>query len=192
MSRLQVLASSPRIALGALLTLALATAAVIGSGANFTASSASPGNTFSSGTLTMSNSKSGAAVLTASNLRPGGAAQTGVVDIANTGSLSGAFSLSRGAVSDSGSTSALSGKLNLVVTDCGTFASGTPTCGDGDDSVKYTGTLPGLNTSASPLALGSFAAAEKHKYEFSIALDASADNTYQGGTSTVQFDWAAA
>ena len=57
MSRLQVLAGQPRLALGALLTLLLAAGAVVGSGADFTASSANPANTFASGTLTIGNSK---------------------------------------------------------------------------------------------------------------------------------------
>jgi spore coat-associated protein N len=191
MSRLQILVSQPRLALGALLTLALAGTAIVGSGADFTASSANPANTFSSGTLTMSNSKAGAAVFTASNLRPAAAAQTGTVDIGNTGSLSGLFKLSRGTIADSGSASALSPKLNLVVTDCGTFAGGTPVCGDAGDTTVYTGTLPGIGTSASPITLGTFAAGDKHRYQFSVALDTTADNSYQGGTSTVDFDWTA-
>ena len=40
MSRLSALAAKPRIALGALLTMLLAAAAVVGSGADFTAQSA--------------------------------------------------------------------------------------------------------------------------------------------------------
>jgi spore coat-associated protein N len=191
MTRLQVVVSQPRLALGALFTLLLATAAIVGSGADFTAATANPSNAFSSGALTMSNSKSGAAILTASNLKPGGPAQTGTVDIGNTGTLSGDFALSRGAISDTGSTSPLSDKLNLVVKDCGTFASGTPVCGDADDSVAYTGVLSGLNTAGSPLALATFAAGDKHKYQFAVSLDSSAGNAYQGGTSTVEFDWTA-
>jgi spore coat-associated protein N len=191
MSRLQVLVSQPRLALGALLTLALASAAIVGSGADFTASSANPTNSFSSGTLSISNSKSSAAVFTASNLRPGGASQSGQVDIGNSGSLSGLFKFSRGTIADSGSTSNLSPKLNMVVTDCGTFASGTPTCGDGDDTSVYSGALPGIGTSASPITLGTFAAGEKHRYQFTVSLDSSADNAYQGGTSTVDFNWTA-
>jgi hypothetical protein len=191
MSRLQVLVSQPRLALGALLTLALAGAAIVGSGANFTASSANPANTFSSGTLSISNTQNNAAVFTASNLRPGGASQSGTVDIGNTGSLSGSFGLSRGTIADTGSTSALSPKLNMVITDCGSFASGTPTCGDADDTNVYTGALPGIATSASPIGLGTFAAGEKHRYKFTVSLDSSADNNYQGGTSTVDFNWTA-
>jgi hypothetical protein len=79
----------------------------------------------------------------------------------------------------------------MVITDCGTFASGTPSCGDSDDANVYAGALPGIGTSASPIALGTFAAGEKHRYQFSVALDPGADNSYQGGTSTVDFNWTA-
>ena len=71
LSRLKVLTSQPKLALGALLTLLLAAGAVVGSGADFTASSANPANTFASGTLTIGNAKEGLAILSASNLRPG-------------------------------------------------------------------------------------------------------------------------
>jgi spore coat-associated protein N len=186
LSRLQVLTGQPKLALGALLTLLLATGAVAGSGADFTASSANPANTFASGTLTIGNSNEGVAVLSASNLRPGEAAQTGDVDIENTGSLSGAFTLTRGAVSNSDAGTPLAAKLNVTVVDCGAFSGGTaPTCGDGDDATKYTGTLTDMSTAA----LGTFAPAAKHRYRFSVALDGTAGNAYQGDSSTVEFDF---
>jgi spore coat-associated protein N len=193
MSRLRLLAANPRLALGALLTLLLAAAAVVGSGADFTASSANPANTFSAGTLTILNSKEGTAVLSASNLRPGNSA-TGTVDIQNSGGLSGDFTLSRTAPVDSDGTNPLSGKLNVAVVDCGTFASGTPTCGDGDDVTKYSGgTLAQMGTAGHLVSgLGTFAAGEKHRYEFTVQLDGSAGNAYQGDTSTVEFDFNAA
>jgi spore coat-associated protein N len=191
LSRLQVLTSQPKLALGALLTLLLAAGAVVGSGADFTASSANPANTFASGTLTIGNSKEGVAVLTASNLRPGEAAETGDVDIENTGSLSGAFTLSRGAVSNTDAGNPLAAKLNVTVVDCGTFSGGTPpTCGDGDDANKYTGTLADMGTGGHAIgALGTFAPGAKHRYRFSVALDGTAGNAYQGDSSTVEFDF---
>jgi spore coat-associated protein N len=194
MSRLKVLADRPRLALGALLTLLLAAAAVVGSGADFTASSANPSNTFASGTLTIANSKEGTAVLTASNLKPGGTAATGTVDIENTGSLSGAFTLSRTAPVDSDGSNPLSGKLNLTVVDCGTFSGTAPTCGDGDDVTKYSGgTIAQMGTAGHLISgLGTYAANEKHRYQFTVQLDGSAGNAYQGGTSSVEFDWNAA
>jgi spore coat-associated protein N len=184
LSRLKVLTSQPKIALGALLTLLLAAGAVVGSGADFTASSANPANTFASGTLSIFNSNEGSAVLTASNLRPGGPAQTGEVDIENTGSLSGDFTLDRAALTDSDATNPLSGKLNLKVIDCGNFSSGTPTCGAGDPTV-YSGTLAAMGETA----LETYDEDEKHKYQFSVELDESADDEYQGDSSSVTFDF---
>ena len=150
MSRLRVLAANPRLALGALLTLLLAAAAVVGSGADFTASSANPANTFSSGTLSIVNSKEGTAVLTASGLRPAGTAAVGTVDIENSGSLSGAFTLSRTTPVDSDGANPLSGKLNLTVVDCGAFVGVTL----GTKTTKYNRMLRA--TAATPATSATF------------------------------------
>jgi spore coat-associated protein N len=195
MSRLRFLAANPRLALGALLTLLLAAGAVVGSGADFTASSANPANTFSAGTLSITNSKEGAAVLTATGLKPGGTAATGTVDIQNTGSLSGAFTLSRTAPVDSDGANPLSGKLDLTIVDCGIFNGvAAPVCGDGDDVTKFSaGTIGQMGTAGHLVsALGTYGAAEKHRYQFTVALDTTAGNAYQGDTSSVEFDFNAA
>ena len=194
MSRLRVLRAQPRLALGALLTLLLAAGAVVGSGADFTASSANPANTFSSGTLKIVNSNEGIAVLSASNLRPAEAPRQGTVDIENNGSLSGAFTLSRGTPDDSDAGNPMSEKLNVTVTDCGTFDGTTaPACGDPDDVSRYSGTLAEMGTAGHAIgALGNFAAGEKHRYRFTVQLDGSADDAYQGDSSTVEFDFNAA
>src|SRR5438876_4992639 len=126
MSRTHALVRRPRRTLAALSTMLIAVGVTYASGANFNASSANPSNQFSAGTLSMSNSKSNAAVLTASDLYPGGSSQSGTVDIANTGSVPGVFSLSRGTVTDSGSTSPISPKLKVTVKDCGDFSAGAP------------------------------------------------------------------
>jgi hypothetical protein len=193
MSRFRVLVSQPRLALGALLTLLLAGGAVVGSGADFTASSANPSNTFTSGTLSIGNSNEGVAILSATNMRPGAAAQEGDVDIENTGSLAGDFTLSRSAPADDDPANPRSEKLNVTVVDCGEFGGGAPTCGDADDVEKYSGTLADMGTAGNEVeALGSYAAGEKHRYRFSVALDGSAGNAYQGDSSTVAFDFDAA
>jgi hypothetical protein len=194
MSRLKILASQPRIALGALLTMLLAAGAVVGSGADFTASSANPANTFASGTLSILNSKEATAILTAGDLRPAGTPAVGTVDIENTGSLSGEFTLSRTAPVDSDAGNPLSGKLNITVVDCGTFSGGVdPTCGDAGDVERYTGTLAEMGTAGHAIgALGTYAAGEKHRYQFTVQLDGTADNAYQGASSSVEFDFNAA
>jgi hypothetical protein len=190
MSRLQVLAAQPRLALGALVTLLLAAGAVVGSGADFTASSANPSNTFAAGTLTILNEKEGTSVLTASNMRPGDPAQVGTVDIQNTGSLSGAFTLVRGTLTNTDTGTPLADKLNVIVTDCGvwTDASTLNACGDGDDVQKYSGTLSAMGTAS----LGTFAGGAKHRYKFAVSLDSSATNAYQGDGATAEFDFNAA
>ena len=184
----------PRRTLATLATVLAAVGVTVASGADFTASSANPSNVFSTGTLSMNDSAANSAVLTASGLRPGGTPATGTVDISNTGSLSGTFSLTRGTPVDSDTTNPLSTKLNVTVTDCGTYAGSTPpTCGDGDDSTVYTGTLGQMGTTGHAIAgLGTYAASAKHRYQFSVGLDGSADNNYQGDSSTVTFTWNAA
>jgi spore coat-associated protein N len=186
MSRLQVLVHHPRRTLAALATVLVAVGVTAASGADFSATSANPSNTFATGTLTMSNSKDSAAVLTASGMKPGDPARTGTVDITNTGSLSGTFTLTRSALTDSDTTNRLSSKLNLVVVDCGSEA--TPTCDAGDPQV-YSGTLGAMTA---PIALGSFPGGAKHRYEFKVTVDSSADNAYQGDSSTATFTWNAA
>jgi spore coat-associated protein N len=64
-----------------------AAALAVGSGANFNSTSANPSNVFTAGTISRSNSKASAAILTASNIVPGNTA-TGTVDIKNTGTAS--------------------------------------------------------------------------------------------------------
>lgn len=176
-------ARHPLRTLGALSALVAAVAVAVGSSASFTATSANPSNTFAAGTLSILNSKEGLAVLTASNMKPGDSA-TGTVDVENTGSLSGAFTLSRSSIVDSDGANPLSAKLNLVVKDCGDFSSGTPSC-DAGDPTRYSGTIAAMGSSA----LGTFAASEKHRYEFTVTFDSSANNAYQGDSSSVQFDW---
>jgi hypothetical protein len=139
MTRIDVLLSHPKRTLGALAIALGAVAVAVGSGATFSAQSANPGNSFASGTLTMSNSKDNVAILSASGMKPGDTTN-GTVDIQNTGSLSGTFTLNRTDLSNSDTSNPMSQKLDLVVKDCGDFSSGTPSC-DAGDPVKYSGTL---------------------------------------------------
>jgi hypothetical protein len=163
-----------------------------GSGASFSASSSNPSNTFTSGTLSMSNNKSGAAVLTVSNMKPGDT-QSGTVDIENTGSLSGTFSMTASNITNGGnaspSTYPMAGKLNLTIADCGTFVGATaPSCPSSPPASGniYQGTLAAFSGNKS---LGTFSAGEKHRYIVFANFDASADNNYQSATSSVDFTW---
>jgi len=183
MTTFDFVARHPMRALGALTALIAAVAVAVGSSASFSASSANPSNTFAAGTLSILNSKEGLAVLTASGMKPGDSS-TGTVDVQNSGSLSGAFTRSRADIVESDGANPLSAKLDLGVKDCVDVSGGTPTCGAGDP-VKYTGTIAAMGSTA----LGTFAASEKHRYEFAVTFDSSAGNAYQGDNSSVQFDW---
>ena len=185
MSRFKSLKANPRRSLAALATVLVAVGVTGASGASFTATSANPANTFTAGTMTMGNTKAGAAILTASNMKPGDPATLGTVDIKNTGSVNGVFTLTRGTIVDSDLGNLMSGKLNVIVTDCGADVN----CAIGASTMKYTGTLAAMNAA---VALGTFAANEEHRYEFSVALDSSATNAYQGDNSVVPFTWDAA
>lgn len=182
MSRLQVMVKRPKRTLGVLLAVLVAVGVAVGSGANFSAQSANPGNSFATGTLTMSNSKSGTAILSASNMKPGDTTQ-GEVQLQNTNSLAGQFSLDRTNLTDSDGSNPMSSKMNMVVRDCGADL----TCGNGDDPpAVYTGTLQDMNGNYS---LGTWAADEQHRYRFTATFDSSAGNAYQGDDTSARFQW---
>ena len=174
------------------LALALVAAAVaVGSGADFSARTANPENTFTAGALSMSNSRDGSAIFNVANLVPGAPGASGIVDIGNTGSIRGRFSLSRGRLSttDKGdpSPAPLDTKVGLKVSDCGTFdGANAPSCGVNAKVVYGGGTLASM-TQAIPL--GTFAPGEKHRYEFEATLDSSAGNEYAGDMSSAEFVW---
>ena len=185
MSRLSALAAHPRRTIGALAVVLAAVGITVGSGANFTAHSANPSNTFTAGTLAIGNSAS-SAILSATNLKPGDV-NTGTVDIQNTGSLPGTFTLSTSNVVD---TNALLGQLDLKVEDCGVYTGtgGTtaPTCAG--TNYVYSGKANAVGS----VNLSSFAASAKHKYVFSVTMPSAIANTFQGKTASVEFDWDAA
>ena len=180
MSRIDSLIKRPKRTLGVLALVLVAVGVAVGTGADFSAQSANPNNTFTAGTLTMDNSLDGAAILTANNWAPGDT-ETGTVDIENTGSLAGDFSLSRDQLTNSDNTFPMSDQIDLVVEDCGTDLS----CGGGDVEV-YNGTLSAMNSS---INLGSFAADVAHRYEFTATFNSSAGNDYQGDDTSARFVW---
>jgi spore coat-associated protein N len=185
MSRTKALRANPRKALAALATMLIAVGVTVASGATFTAQTANPSNVFTAGTMSMTNNVSGA-ILTASNMKPGDPATKGYVTIKNTGSLGAAFTLTRSSLTNTDSSNPLSAQLTLAVIDCGADQDCTTVA---DNSNKYGGLLSAMGTS---VALGSFASAEQHKYEFDVSLASGAGNVYQGGSSTAGFTWDAA
>jgi hypothetical protein len=161
----------------------------VGSGADFTAHSANPANTFSAGSLTIDNSREGAAILSASNMKPGGDPQTGTVDIQNTGTIAGDFTLSRDGLTSSDDSFA--SKVMISVKDCGPYYDGqAPACGYGSQEVVVV-QRRSLSDMSDAVPVGRFQPGERHRFEFSAALDASAGNVFGGGSASVQFVWTA-
>jgi hypothetical protein len=173
---------SPLKLVGALFALMLAVAMAVGSGASFNAKTANPNNTFTAGNLAHTNSVNGV-LLSADKIKPG-ESTTGTVDIANSGDINGVFTLAKSGLTDTPSSPALSGKLDLKIEDLGNpTATPAPT-----PVVKYNGKLGSLGSTA----LGTFSPNEKHRYKFTLTFPdggAGADNAYKGATTSVQFDW---
>lgn len=189
------LVRKPKRTLGALGLGLCAAAVAVGSGADFSAESANPANTFSAGSLSMDNSRADAAIFSPTNMKPGAPAQTGIVDIRNSGSLAGDFTLTRDqlASTDGGTPNPtpLATKVVLTVADCGAWSgSAAPACGDPDDVSLYDhAPLSGMDTA---LRLGRFAAGERHRFQFSATLAGSTGNEYAGDSSSARFVWTAA
>jgi spore coat-associated protein N len=181
-SRLSALAAHPRRTVAALAVVLAAVGITVGSGANFTASAANPTNTFTAGTLSIGSSSS-SALFTAGNMKPGDTV-SGTVDIQNTGSLPGTFTLATSHVTDA---LGLLGQLDLKVEDCGLWNGATaPTCSG--TNLVYNAKAGSVGT----VNLNSFAASAKHRYKFDVTLPSATTNAFQGKTASVEFDWDAA
>jgi hypothetical protein len=176
--------TSPGALLLGLGTIGLAAAVTIGSGADFTSSTANPGNIVTAGTFSHTNSKNNAAIFTASNLKPGDTT-SGSVDITNTGSLPGTFSLTKAVTAE---TASFASKLTVVITD-----TGDPSCVSGcpAPAVVWSGTVAGMGSRN----LGVFAAGAVHRYTFVVTFPDGggngADNAYRGASMTAEYDWTA-
>ena len=140
----------------------------------FTSTTSNPNNSVQAGTLTMTNSAGGSAVVASSqtvnkdNMKPGDSV-TGSVTITNSGTLPANLTLS---ISNSTNTFP-SGAVNLLIKD------GASTVYDG----------PVANTSA-PIALGgTWAASASHVYDVTVSIPSTADNTAQGKAASFELDW---
>ena len=185
MKRMMILFGQRRMMVLVTLTiLVLAAAALAASSASFTATSANPGNMFTAGTLSMSNSDA-AAIWTISDLKPGDTdVVLGSVTIGNTGSVAGLFSMSASGLADT--PGANGGDLSDVL---------VVTVRDGATTV-YSGSLAGLVT-ASPIGLGTWAAGASHTYDFLVSWPdggvpgsaTTGDNAYQGSACSIDLTW---
>jgi hypothetical protein len=132
--------------------------------------------------LTLSNDKEGAAILSLGGMRPGDSV-TDTVTLGNTGTVSGDLSLSTSNLLDTPGAGggALSGKLDLVIKDVTNV---------GSPVTVYTGKIAALT----PVTLGTLAAGASRVYEFRVSFPdggSGAENAFQGSAVSVEFDWTA-
>lgn len=180
MSRLSYFVRHPGRALSGLAVVTAAVGVTIGSGANFNAQAVNASNVFTSGSLSVGDSQSGA-ILTASNMAPGNSA-SGLVAIQNTGTITGAFAVAEANVT--GAT--LAAGLTLTINDCGSFTGTAPTTCPTSTQL-WSGALNALPSTS----LGNWTANQGHLYQFVVTLPATAANTLQGLTTSVDFNWTA-
>jgi hypothetical protein len=176
------LSKHPRRTLAALATALFALAIAVGSGAGVTPPTANASHLFTSGVLKHSNSKDGTAILTLDKMKPTDSV-TGSVTLTNTGDIPGTFTLSQSALVDTPgpNAGALSGKLDVTITDKGT------------NQVVYSGKL-GAMTSKS---LGTYAPGEAHTYNWVVsfpdggtpASNTTGDNAYLGSSTGLTYDF---
>ena len=158
-----------------LATVLVAGAVAVGSGATFTSTTNNTISSVTSGTLTQTNSKNGAAIFTVpNNLKPGDVVNA-TVTLANTGSLPAQFSLTETSSTNNFATS----NLTLTITQNGAPA-GTPAVYDGN----FGGLEDGLAN-----ALGTYSSLESRTYTFSVKLAQSTPNTDQNKTATAAYRW---
>lgn len=178
----------------------------------FSASTSSAGNVFATGTLSLTNSNSASATATLSNMVPGDSA-SGVVTVNNTGTedLAGyqlAFTVTSAA--NALTTDATNG-LKVYVTRCSvawTGAGAAATCGGVQTDVVGTAAAP-VAIATGPYSLGSAlctanaavtaairtargttcAITGSDFLKVRVSLPTTADNTFQGLSSTVNFTW---
>ena len=171
-----------------LLTLAvllLAASVVIGSGANFTSTSANPGNVFTAGNLSHTNDALALLDLTDVKLKPDDTwVSVGSVTLTNDGDFDGAFTLATSDLGDTpgaGHSAYLSTVLQLRVMR--------------GAAVVYNGPIDGVGTSDA----GTILAGAPATYKFAVMFpDTGApgganlgDNRFKGASLTIDFDWEA-
>ena len=180
-------AATPRRLLIAFSALLIATAAAVGSGANFNSTSANPGTLITTGTLVVTDSLPGRSILNLAAMSPG-STRAGSVDITNGGNVPASFTLAPANLVNVPSSPALSAKLLLQVQDLG-----NPSCTVSCPAAVtvYSGTLGAMGT----VTLGTFSAAATHRYSFSVTFpdggSGGADNAYGGAATTVDYRWTA-
>ena len=170
----------------------------IGSGANFTAQSANPTNTFTAGTLIdWQQPGNGTAVFTPPHADEAGRQPVGLVDIQNTGNITGDFVLSATNIVNTPAVPGLTSGLTISVEDCGLFTSSNtaPAGVHAARAPAYPAGLIGLLEAERHLGIGRRRAwaptGDKHRYKITSrgrTAPRRQDNPLQGANDDVRPD----
>lgn len=156
----------------------------------FSATTATPTNNWSSGTVALADDDSNTAMFNATNLKPG-ATGTKCIAVTSTGSLASTVRLYGTTYS---TTNALASSLNLKIED-GSGATSASCAGFTAGSTLYDGALAVFGTSKTGFANGvgtwapTGAGSETKSYRITYALSSSTPDTAQGGTAALGFTW---
>lgn len=166
-----------KVAISALALGAASAAVVFGSFAAWTAQTTNPGNSVTTGTLTMTNSKSPSAVINATDVKPGDTGSD-TVTITNTGTAGLVTKLTQSAVVQNASASL---KLNIFDgTNC-VYPAGSGAC------AGY-GAWNGAST-INNLSVGTIAAGASKTFTVGYTLDSASTNTDQNKVNTFTLTW---
>lgn len=171
--------ASPGRLVAALFALMLAAAMAVGSGANFNATSANPGNIVTAGILSHKNYDDGLAVLDVSNIKPG-ETRWGSVKLENTGNVDGVFSVSASQAGhdEPAGKQPILPQLTFALVDQAT------------NNVIVSGPLASLSS----VPLGTWAPNVSHTYVVRVTMANTAgangqDNKYMGSSVEVDLNW---
>jgi hypothetical protein len=161
--------------------VALSAASLEGALADFTATSANTGNTFTTGTIGISSAAAPTALpMTLSAMKPGDSIVRNVT-ISNTGSLDATYTLATSATTSSVLDTDATNGLQLLVKRCD---SGFTTCG----TTVYSGAIVTTAVSMGVTLAGS---SGKDYLQLTVSLPSSAGNSFQNKSSTISFTWTA-
>ncbi len=159
----------------------------------FSATTENPGNTWSSGSLTLGDSDSGEALFSAENLVPG-ETETRCITVTSSASSPSSVTLYGAGLTD---TKNLGDWLDLSVTQ-GTGSSTGGSCDDfsplGSGSSVYSGPVSGFTATSFADGYGDWAPAAgntSRTFEFTYTVNEAAPDSTQGGTAGITFVWEA-
>jgi spore coat-associated protein N len=168
-------------------SILIASAVAVGSGANFNSTSANPGTLITGGTIVVTDSLAGQAVLGVNGIKPGGSV-SGTVNIKNGGNIPASFQVAIQNLVDIPASPPFSAKLSLEVDDLG-----DPSCVSSCPApvALYIGPLASMGA----LGLGTFSAGVTHEYRFTVTFPDGgpngADDAYGGASTKADFLWTA-